>query len=357
MSFKSAFTVLLNMVIWQVNALGDPPPVKICTIAEEPPKTALPFFIYPNELSAQYLRDVLANKTGVLISVGTFRTLFNASMGNFSNVFMLDNDSNITRFNIANLALIDALSKTNWPLIKQRLIYVAMLTLRQFLVDEVDQFIPIAEQSMRSAISAMLTALRGRKPLSVSTDFSEMGFTGQAAHAAKKFVEGADDNGDVNRLFEVEDMNGKNIEMTYWRSDESYQKIIHLIEQGRIRVVSGDITGKRALASIAECVHKIGENVSIFDVSNAIEYFLEDDAEMKNFGDNIESLVLPGAQMQIISTVKLKSASWRYLLFSREVLPHWQRVLKKIVRQRKITRYGDVGHRTINRRVFEFFVN
>ena len=56
-------------------------------------------FIKPNEINPSIFRNVLEDRTGILISVGTLRTLIAFAMGNFKYLVMMDLNPQTRSFN------------------------------------------------------------------------------------------------------------------------------------------------------------------------------------------------------------------------------------------------------------------
>lgn len=77
-------------------------------------------YIPPNELNPHLLKNTLAEKTGTLISVGTFRGLVNFALGDFDRLIMLDIAQGIVDFNREHLRYILSLTKTEPTPLQQR---------------------------------------------------------------------------------------------------------------------------------------------------------------------------------------------------------------------------------------------
>src|SRR5580704_225741 len=63
-------------------------------------------YISPNELHPQVYKLALQERTGTLISVGTFRTLIGFTLGQFDRLIMLDVANKILQFNREHLTFI-----------------------------------------------------------------------------------------------------------------------------------------------------------------------------------------------------------------------------------------------------------
>lgn len=315
-------------------------------VDEEEPKTELPFFLYPNELKAHFLSAELRKKSGILVSVGSFRGLFNATMGNFSHVFLVDNDRAILRFNRANLALLKALSQSNLAITMQRLLYVAIISQRSFTLEAIRELTNMQESS-RIVFSRLYREL---SPQSV-VDSAPQELDEALRYAIEKFYE-SDSGEHPNRLFEVDDLNGKNISMTYWQSDAAFAKLTNLINEDKISVVAGDITGAKTINSIANFAKRQKELVSVFDVSNAIDSFYKDTYAMSRFLKNV--FRLSSEHLTIVSTVK-KNQNWYYLLLAPEVIPIWAKYLAQVHRDTTVVfnQEGIIATR-LNKYVFDF---
>jgi hypothetical protein len=74
----------------------------------------------PNERNPTIYANVLKNRTGTLLSVGTFRALITFTLGQFERLIMLDVANNILTFNREHLNFIVKLSTTQTPAVQRQ---------------------------------------------------------------------------------------------------------------------------------------------------------------------------------------------------------------------------------------------
>lgn len=359
MKAKIKHFLFIFFIIFCANIFADLAQIGECKVEQENPSTSLDFFIYPNELDSHYLANYLATKTGTLISVGTFRTLFDVAMGNFSRAIMIDNDSVINDFNITNLSLIKSLGETHWTAEKQRLIYIAILISRQFSPHEIDTIINNFSSASTSTKIAQIISLLKNRPLFFKDSSADLSaWHSSLLHIMIKLTQFSPDTRRDN-IYVIEDLNDANIEMTYWKSDRAWQKVQNLIIDNKISVVSGDISGAQTLKSISHCLGLLPQHewVSFLDVSNALDYFSHDVAKMGSFIANIEALN-KSQDFTILTTLKTvkNTGTWRYFILHQGVLSQWPSIKNQIA-QSWIFPAPETGVSSIqhNRYLFEFF--
>ncbi|MCA9508722.1 MAG: hypothetical protein KC505_09915 [Myxococcales bacterium] len=300
-----------------------------CVVPEEEPSSALEFFLYPNELEAYLLRDYLKEQEGILISVGTFRTLFNATMGNFTRIIMLDNDELINKFNKANLDLISLIGQSPWSTLQQRLVYAALLAQRQFSIQDIDLVIASTHPpSFANQIQNLLSLLKKRsvfpKEQPIIDPSLGADLNGRLSEAIGRFM-GVGADSQKNRVYDLEDLSEINASMTFWHSDEAWQKIQTLLADNRISVVMGDLKGQKTLKGIRNCLNQVGfENTPLlFDVSNALDYFIDNKSDYQKFIDNIS--LFNNRRVTILLTSKrlMKTSSWVYFSVPGILISDW----------------------------------
>jgi hypothetical protein len=272
-------------------------------------------YIRPNERLAHYFQAPLEEaKGGTLISVGTFRTLINAGMGNFDRVVHLDYDKTTTEFNRLHLALIAALGKQNPSSKWQRYQYLAALHCHWLTEDELHK-LSVKEGSANGPLSDSF--------ISTFDSFLEQG----KACDYKKFPPQI---GEVVREFQTRKLPGfdhsvritdgflggyYDIDMArpsfYWENDADWAKIQKLVHgEDRAIAIVGNLLGGKAMKSLGESLRSRGETVSIVDTSNALEAmwhyrsspesseYGQANSEYLHFIENMKSLPLqPGAKV------------------------------------------------------------
>ncbi len=285
-------------------------------------------FIWPNEQDANLLSEVLDNANGVLISVGTFRTLFHAVMGNFSRIIMIDMDPSVAEFNVRNVSLIEALGNTGWSLEKQRLIYVALLSLRDFSFNEIDEIIKNSNLNTTkekiTQITQMLVCRGFFKPENKEINATLFKMISDFRKSFTDLDEEEDALREINRL------NNDNIEMTYWKTDNAWKKIQDFIRDKKISIVAGDIRGC-SLNSINEGLKKLPdvEKLTVLDLSNCPAYWNEENINIigtrinefnKDEGFRIlVTYLIPEEEKDASNLTKV----WNYCFLSSAVFNHW----------------------------------
>ena len=77
-------------------------------------------YMYPNEFEPSWFQPVLAGKTGAMLSVGTFRSLFSFLMSDCDRLIMQDINPNIVKFNQAHLKFLKNLRETQLYQLKKK---------------------------------------------------------------------------------------------------------------------------------------------------------------------------------------------------------------------------------------------
>jgi hypothetical protein len=247
-------------------------------------------FVLPNENEFWRLTPVLKDKTGTLVSVGTFRTLFDAQRGEFSRVIMLDVNAVVTAFNQVNIDMIRELKQTGLTSAEQRAFYIWMLRNRK----NEDRAPPLTPEKLK--------AIGDEIPENLQKSFRDKirhgWLTDQAGLFRAFLTQGTDQ-----------------FQNSYWGSDEAWTKIQRLIVENRISVVNGDIGGEQTVASIARALDKIGQEVSVVDLSNVPDFILME----KRKGVSLTNLMISNlrrlpysADAEITFTGRWKGSHWTY---------------------------------------------
>lgn len=203
-------------------------------------------FVLPNEDHFYLFDNSLASKTDVMISVGTFRTLENASRGNFSHVVMMDMDLGIVRFNHFQ---IDVLRRSP--------------TRREFILNflgfrSLFETIPQLEEWLQAAEFKKMADFLNTK------NFEEI-FTGDSEEKKMRYSY-------LLRILNLSDFS-RETKAGFLISEERYGRLHKLALLRTIVSVRGDL----ADASFARLGHVLREydlRVSVLDVSNSPDYFL-----------------------------------------------------------------------------------
>ncbi|OGS00561.1 MAG: hypothetical protein A3G41_06490 [Elusimicrobia bacterium RIFCSPLOWO2_12_FULL_59_9] len=219
-------------------------------------------FIPPNEYDGHLFAPALKAKKGALISVGTFRALNDAALGDFSHVIIFDHDRAATAFNRRNLELI----LTS----QDRFQYLMELFDRPL-----DQDLLASVRAGGIAESVFLQKLL-RAPRN-SWNFFErllMFFPPRPrpqARAVQEALEAAawDATGSlVDSIMEFAKQ-PQRWQNSYFGSSGLFSAIQSQVREKRIAAVNGSLTGEMALKAVADRLKHRGIQVSVLDVSNA----------------------------------------------------------------------------------------
>jgi hypothetical protein len=285
-------------------------------------------FIVPNELNSFYYRNHLEDKTDVLISVGSLRTLFDFTMGNFSRVVMLDSDQGVVDFNRWNLRLIESLGKTSWSPDLQRYLYLSILMGRQFPWRKLEYAIA-KECSEREKLISLFQEFESYPLIDLDAFPSEVKHVAQEREVAIKeifdfgfskmggfrllnFIDGRREMMATAIVALVESESRLN--MTYWGSNGAWLKLQDLIRNRRISVVTGDLSGTSTLKSIADFLKDKNEKVSVLDLSNSLDYLRANPPAMVRFRQNLENLSFTKDALVLLTTLK-DVRTYRYKVF------------------------------------------
>jgi len=216
--------------------------------------TATGKYLIPNEFHTDEFRPILSGRKGALISVGTFRTLIDASYGDFDNVILADIDSITTEFNQLHLELIAESSS------------------REDYLQRIASF-PAHSDSLEQ-IHRLLRMRMGPGGL--------YGDAGPPLLA--RFVEKA--TSDSQRLFPDSFLN----------SDQAFLKIQTGIREGRYAAVQVDLAGLQ-MGKLSSQLRAQGVRISVIDLSNALEHIGAKSLDsVKTFWANLGALpLLPDA--------------------------------------------------------------
>jgi hypothetical protein len=249
-------------------------------------------FVVPNEDHFYLFDRSLAGKTDVLISVGTFRTLENASRGNFSHVVMMDVDQGVVQFNRYQ---IDVLRRSP--------------TRRDFLLN----FIEL--ESLFNAfpeLQALFETGEFKQMANfLNTNYFEELLVGNFADKKARFLY-------LLKLLKLSDVS-LGSKAGFMLSEERYQRLHSLAEQGKIVSVRADLT-EASFAKIANVLRENNLRVSVLDVSNAPDYFLHSTGHlMDGYRLNLQLLPFtPDADVLFTTGMMIgpaKMGLWHYVSF------------------------------------------
>jgi hypothetical protein len=285
-------------------------------------------FILPNEFANDNYSCLLENSKGVLISVGTFRTLFNAVMGNFSHVIMFDFDENICNFNAVNLDLIRAISLTKHTVELQRFIYLCILC-NVYISIEVLQSVSnstlkpeqeleqeLEQEKLTTVFCLILDVIKkdsdgksnkldnfaryfstsDEKCLNTKTLTTVSRTLAEFSIIQQEFMNQQETLVRISRFH----IDGKR-EMTPWSTDSSWEKLTSMIQSEQIQVVKSDLCQPFPQSMLTMLTER-GLQVSILDISNSQDYFLYSLEKISAFQKNVDSL-FKTVDMRILFTL------------------------------------------------------
>jgi len=245
----------------------------------------------PNEDDFYVFDQSLRGKTDVLIAVGSFRALENASRGLFSHVVMMDLDPKLIQFNLAQIELLKySPTRRDFILnfIGNKNLFTQFPQLQIYF--ENSEFIKIAQ-----FIETRLSDIMSGHPETHSIKFSYL-----------------------QKIFELCDIS-RGDKAGFLISDERYQRLHQLAKKNRMASVNADLT-KESFRKIASLLTENGFLVSVLDVSNAPDYFLY------SVGNEIDSYRTNLAQIPFSENARLlfttglmpgtpKLGKWNYVSF------------------------------------------
>lgn len=254
-------------------------------------------FISPNEYGNYKFSSILKQSKDILISVGTFRTLFNTVMGHFSYVIMFDHDQKVTDFNQANLDLIEGLGNIDQSVEIQRLLYLSIICRKPIEVEQIALFITTFQNSKLSTnqrLILFLHFLQKEKEKEKLTDKITI-LSNLVVPYYKMILTSSYDPTLFTRLFrlsyldEHNESSLKKINMNYWCSDNNWLKIQTMVKMNKIVAITGSLTGSHILVSIGHLIKKENCCISTIDLSNAIGYIFKDKKAMQLW-NNLKNL-------------------------------------------------------------------
>jgi hypothetical protein len=249
-------------------------------------------FVVPNEDHFYLFDSSLAGKTDVLISVGTFRTLENASRGNFSNVVMVDIDPGIVQFNNYQ---IDVLRRSP--------------TRRDFLLNFIgletlfDAFPALDVLFAKAEFNQMANFLN-------SNHFEDL-LEGDFAEKKSRFLY-------LLKILKLSDVS-RGSKGSFLLSEDRYQKLYRLAVENKIVSVRANLTDA-SFAKIANVLREQNLRVSVLDVSNSPDYFLHSTGHlMDGYRLNLQLLPFtPDADVLFTTGMMIgpvKMGLWHYVSF------------------------------------------
>lgn len=271
------FILCLHTQIGSADGSTRPAPIGTINISENSP-VRRGQYILPNEQHPQSFAPALKSKTGTLVSVGTFRTLFDASFGNFDNVVFADYDSLTTDFNKAHLNAIASSA--------DRYEYLASFSGRKASGTLLEE----ARSGRITDKEYMESLLKSRR---VPETELPQGF--QKLFSIMQRAVGVGGPWGIKGPLKLEQVLSNAVEKpesfskTYLLSNEAFNRIKKGITEGRYQALDIDLAGT-SMIELGEELHKKNARISALDLSNAMEHIKHLPKNFKSFVKNIQNL-------------------------------------------------------------------
>jgi hypothetical protein len=223
-------------------------------------------YIIPNELDNWMVKRPLQHRTGTFISVGTFRTLFSMTWGDFSRVVMLDHDRLSSEFNRANLKWIIDFGTSGLAPDHQRYQYLASLHKCNLTASDLKWL-----ENMPGPEVFRIQALLNALTFFLETSDTRCNLTfPYVSEKIQQILGSLALNESFHRINRIE-LN-RETALAYWSSDGLWRFVQKMAYENRISVINGSLIGDVTLASLGAELDRQDERVSAIDLSNAIDY-------------------------------------------------------------------------------------
>lgn len=295
-------------------------------------------FLLPNEMDTYLYKPLTKGKKDILLSVGTFRALFLASMGDFSRLIMFDHDVLVTKFNNNNLLLIKCLGELEWPLELQRMQYIALLNYKYLSDEQITNMQSSIYKNDFDQIKILMKNLRSMPLINLDDVAPKLRPIVEEIHIIFQLSAYRNRNFEMPRSEYQRVYTSRNIfkeflksldrfEVIYWGSNEKWKKIQDMIESDKIMVINGNLSGEYELKALSEELKANNEKISIMDVSNApiaiafSEIQAVDEDASKEFVNNLTYLPFAKNSYLLSSEVRdIKVYEWFYYHIEIETL-------------------------------------
>jgi hypothetical protein len=249
-------------------------------------------FLIPNEVNPNHNQEIIAGKKGTLISVGTFRTLYNALPGDFSTIVFYDLSEATFKFNQSNLELISDLESSGYSSEEQRYRYIGHLLRCELRNDFIASLLALSNPE--KALTLLLdrfTQILGAEtvnyldevpPMFPEFFFREVPFNSEeylkvCAGARYKFahpIRNKNPDQPVAKQWTVrlKELIEHRPEVQFWASDALWEKLQNLIRTRQFVLLNGNILGEASKNKLKQYLFENGEKVSILDISNVLDY-------------------------------------------------------------------------------------
>lgn len=271
-------------------------------------------FLGPNESHDLDYEPVLRNKTGVMISVGTFRSLARKQMGRFDELVMVDIDEEISHFNRLNLQLILD-SENSYD-------YLSRLLAKTPVAHDHDQY-------LRGEITAetLLANLLASPSLAVSRQ-TPVGL--QIQEILKK------PHTDDGTIYEnLVSSFTKLAKSPSWRthvfsSDEVHRLTQRDINAGKIKVLTANLASPKVFAKLGAHYRSRNLEVTVIDKSNVF-YYLESREAYTGFVNAMRAL--PLAKETLLLMVANESQWTHRRWFAKDMSPEMTKRFERHVNE------------------------
>jgi hypothetical protein len=237
-------------------------------LIDEPIQLNRGTFVLPNEYESWHFASSLQDKTGALISVGTFRSLTDLAYGSFSEAYLLDYDNGVVTFNRINLEMIKAArDRTDYleSFFGHHLTMQEKADIKQDPAREMDIWRQIASRKTLLTPPWVESLLQTDHPL----------------------VRGPQGMSNVKRFTAILDQSELSGSGGIMSSDFAFSRIQAMARAGNIHVVNGSLNGSSSVDSIARALRAGKIKASVVDISNSMDYILRPLGASPNEVENI----------------------------------------------------------------------
>lgn len=221
-------------------------------------------YIPPNEHDHGVYRPLMQGKSGALISVGTFRVLERAAMGDFSFVVMLDYDSVTTQFNEENLKLIaESADRLEYlqKLFSRKAPAELLARARSGQISAAVFFQQLIQNGERVQAEAGSSVARIQHILSAGAGLRDPG-----AERDITLLERLD--GEVRKAVG----HASRAQNSLFGSDEIFTKVRKRVLRNEVIAIGGDLAGTKSMSDLAAALKTNKTHVSVVDLSNSIDH-------------------------------------------------------------------------------------
>ena len=268
-------------------------------------------YIYPNETHNDAYDEVFKNQTGALISVGTFRTLTEAGIGNFARIYMLDLDESVSAFNRINLALIKESGGNRMKWLSRLFVgndwYENQTEANGgHEISELEIYTRIIRNNASVETGWWLRMVREwAEILKSRPDLQKEFEILTKAQVGKQFFTDRVPFDLIYAAYSKE----KKWERSIFGSDQIFSKVYSDAIANKFFVVTGSLSGSNSMVDITEDLEQSQMKVSAVDLSNAIIFIMpgtvhQDSAATPRFLQNLKRLPW-AANGVILSTMEL----------------------------------------------------